>query len=134
MQSSKDSGNGLIDGWIVQLRKGALEYCLMLVLRRGESYGYEIIQALAEVEDLSVGESTVYPILARLKAEGFLKARLGRSGAGPMRRYFSLTEKGRIRLAMMDAYWPMLSKSIEALKKAAERAAKGKVGCEHVQD
>ena len=89
MQSSKGNVNEMIDGWIVQLRKGALEYCLMLVLRRGESYGYEIIQALAEVEDLSVGESTVYPILARLKAEGLLKARLGRSGAGPMRRYFS---------------------------------------------
>ena len=133
MQSRKGNVNELIDGWIVQLRKGALEYCLMLVLRRGESYGYEIIQALSEIKDLSVGESTVYPILARLKAEGFLRARLGRSGAGPMRRYFSLTEKGRIRLAMMDAYWPMLSKSIEALKKAAERAAKGKVG-RNVQD
>lgn len=126
MQSSKDNGNGLIDGWIVQLRKGALEYCLMLVLRRGESYGYEIIQALSEVRDLAVGESTVYPILARLKAEGFLRARLARSGTGPMRKYFSLTEKGRLRLALMDAYWAMQSKSIGALKKAAERAAEGK--------
>ncbi len=134
MQSSKDIGDGLIDGWIVQLRKGALEYCLMLALRRGESYGYEIIQALSEIRDLSVGESTVYPILARLKAEGFLKARLGRSGTGPMRRYFSLTEKGRIRLAMMDAYWPMLSDSIETLKKAAVRAVPGKGRCENGKD
>ena len=126
MHSSKDIGNGLIDGWIVQLRKGALEYCLMLVLRRGESYGYEIIQALSEVRDLAVGESTVYPILARLRAEGFLRARLARSGAGPMRKYFSLTEKGRLRLALMDAYWAMQSKSIGTLKKAAERAAAGK--------
>ena len=134
MQCSKDRSIELIEGWIVQLRKGALEYCLMLVLRRGESYGYEIIQALSEVKDLTVGESTVYPILARLKAEGFLKARLGRSGSGPMRRYFSLTEKGRLRLAMMDAYWPMLSDSIETLKKAASKAVPGKGRCENGKD
>jgi PadR family transcriptional regulator PadR len=130
MQSSRTTA---IDGWIVQLRKGALEYCLMLVLRRGESYGYEIIQALAATEELSVGESTVYPILARLKAEGYLKARYARSAAGPMRRYFSLTDAGRARLGLMDAYWPVLSKSILALKKAAEKNVTEK-GRNHDQD
>ena len=36
----------MIDGWITQLRKGVLEYCVLLALRRGESYGYELVQAL----------------------------------------------------------------------------------------
>lgn len=62
----------MIDGWITQLRKGVLEYCVLLVLRRGESYGYEIVQALKRIEDLAVSESTVYPILGRLREEGFL--------------------------------------------------------------
>lgn len=107
----------MIDGWIVQLRKGVLEYCLLLVLRRGESYGYEIVQALQGVEDLAVGESTVYPILSRLKGEGYLKSRDVRSEAGPKRRYFSLTAMGKVRLAEMSEYWPMLANAIVQLKK-----------------
>ena len=59
----------MIEGWITQLRKGLLEYCVLLVLRRGENYGYEIVQALKRMEDLAVSETTVYPILARLRDE-----------------------------------------------------------------
>ena len=111
----------MIDGWITQLRKGLLEYCVLLVLRRGESYGYEIVQALKRIEDLSVSESTVYPILARLRQEGFLKSRDVPSAAGPPRRYFSLTPRGKVRLAEMNAYWPMLTKSLEQLKSDKEK-------------
>ncbi len=106
----------MIEGWITQLRKGLLEYCVLLALRRGESYGYEIVQALKRIEDLSVSESTVYPILGRLRAEGFLKSRDVPSAAGPPRRYFSLTPLGKVRLAEMNAYWPMLTKALEQLK------------------
>ena len=106
----------MIDGWITQLRKGLLEYCVLLVLRQGENYGYEIVQALQRIEDLAVSESTVYPILARLRAEGFLKSRDVPSDAGPPRRYFSLTPRGKVRLAEMSAYWPMLTSALEQLK------------------
>ena len=106
----------MIDGWITQLRKGVLEYCVLLTLRRGEGYGYEIVQALKRIEDLAVSESTVYPILGRLREEGFLKSRDVRSDAGPPRRYFSLTPPGRVRLAEMNAYWPMLTTALEQLK------------------
>lgn len=106
----------MIEGWITQLRKGLLEYCILLVLRRGESYGYEIVQALKRIEDLSVSESTVYPILTRLREEQLLKARDVASASGPPRRYFSLTPRGKIRLAEMNAYWPALIQSIDQLK------------------
>lgn len=106
----------MIDGWITQLRKGLLEYCVLLALRRGERYGYELVQALQRSEDLAVSESTVYPILARLKQEGFLKARDVPSDAGPPRRYFALTPRGKVRLAEMNAYWPMLTNALEQLK------------------
>ncbi|HAL91472.1 MAG TPA: PadR family transcriptional regulator [Verrucomicrobia bacterium] len=111
----------MIDGWITQLRKGLLEYCVLLVLRRGESYGYEIVQALKRIEDLSVSESTVYPILGRLREEGFLKSRDVPSDAGPPRRYFSLTPRGKVRLAEMNAYWPMLTNALEQLKSDKEK-------------
>jgi len=110
----------MIEGWITQLRKGLLEYCVLLVLRRGESYGYEIVQALKRIEDLSVSESTVYPILGRLRAEGCLKTRDKPSDAGPPRRYFSLTLRGKVRLAEMNAYWPVLVEAMEQLKQGKE--------------
>ena len=106
----------MIEAWITQLRKGLIEYCLLLVLRRGESYGYEIVQALKRIEDLSVSESTVYPILGRLRDDGYLKSRDVRSDAGPPRRYFALTPRGKVRLAEMNAYWPVLTHALERLK------------------
>ena len=113
----------MIEGWITQLRKGLLEYCVLLTLRRGEGYGYEIVQALKRIEDLAVSESTVYPILGRLREEGYLKSRDVRSDAGPPRRYFSLTPPGKVRLAEMNAYWPMLTKSLEQLKSEKRKEA-----------
>ncbi|MCO5044898.1 MAG: helix-turn-helix transcriptional regulator [Verrucomicrobia bacterium] len=104
------------DSWTTQWRKGLLEYCLLLVLSRGESYGYEIVQALQQVEALAVSESTVYPILTRLRASKLLKVRDVPSDAGPPRRYYALTALGRIRLAEMQAYWKLLSESVEQLK------------------
>ena len=113
----------MIEGWITQLRKGLLEYCVLLVLRRGESYGYEIVQALKRVEDLTVSESTVYPILGRLREEGFLKSRDMPSATGPPRRYFALTPRGKVRLAEMNAYWPMLTQALDDLKSEKNKEA-----------
>ena len=92
------------------------KYCVLLVLRQGENYGYEIVQALKRIEDLAVSESTIYPILGRLKAEGFLKDRDVPSPAGPPRRYFSMTPRGKVRLAEMNAYWRGLTQALEQLK------------------
>jgi PadR family transcriptional regulator, regulatory protein PadR len=104
------------ESWTSQWRKGLMEYCLLLVLSRGESYGYEIVQALRQIEALAVSESTVYPILSRLRADKLLRVRDVPSDAGPPRRYFALTALGRIRLAEMEAYWVLLSDAVKQLK------------------
>ena len=104
------------EGWITQWRKGLMEYGVLLVLNRGEGYGYEIVQALQQEQALVVSESTVYPILNRLRAEKFLKVRDVPSAAGPPRRYFSLTALGRARLAEMNAYWKELAESLARLR------------------
>jgi len=106
----------MIDGWITQLRKGLLEYCVLTVLRRGESYGYEIVQALKQIEELAVSESTVYPILNRLRDEKYLKVRDVPSDAGPPRRYFALTALGKVRLVEMNAYWSLLGGALARLQ------------------
>ncbi len=101
--------------WITQLRKGLLEYCVLSVFRHGEGYGYEVVTQLKSIEDLAVTESTVYPILSRLKTDGFLKVRSEPSPSGPPRRYFSLTKLGVQRLEAMDAHWSSLTESINSL-------------------
>jgi len=102
--------------WITQLRKGLLEFCLLNLLAQGEAYGYEIAQRLKALEALAVTESTLYPILARLREEGLLAVRTGESSDGPPRRYFSLTPEGRERLAEMNVYWAQLNAVIARLQ------------------
>lgn len=102
--------------WIPQLRKGLVELAVLNVLRRGETYGYEIVQALRELDALAVSESTVYPALARLREEGCVRVREAPSTEGPPRRYFSLTAAGRLRLAEMNAYWDMVAREIARLR------------------
>jgi len=108
----------MMDVWIIQLRKGLLEFCLLNLLRQGESYGYEIAQRMRQLEELAVTESTLYPILTRLRKEGLLKVRAVASPEGPPRRYYSLTSLGRRRVRAMNAYWDALGDSVEKLREA----------------
>ena len=101
--------------WITQLRKGLMEYGVLLVLRRGESYGYQIVQDLQQFDALAVSESTVYPILGRLHQEKLVRVRDVPSPEGPPRRYFSLTPMGRVRAAEMESYWKTLVQSLDDL-------------------
>ena len=113
----------MIAGWITQLRKGVLEFCVLTVLSRGESYGYEIVQALKQMDELAVSESTIYPILARLRDEKFLKVRDVPSDAGPPRRYFALTALGKVRLAEMNTYWSLLGQALAQLQPSPRKDA-----------
>jgi PadR family transcriptional regulator PadR len=102
--------------WITQLRKGLLEFYILNLLAHGETYGYEMTQRLKTFEELSVPESTLYPILARLREEGYLKVRATPSPDGPPRRYFSLTLLGRQRVEQMNSYWNHLQVALERLR------------------
>ncbi len=101
--------------WVSQLRKGLVELCVMGALRDGEAYGYQILQRLGRAGHLAITESTVYPILARLAKEGLLRVRVGPSPAGPPRRYYRLTAKGRDRLDEMRRYWRDLAAAVNDL-------------------
>ena len=102
--------------WVTQLRKGLIEFCILNLLTRGESYGYEILQSLEQVEELVVTDSTVYPILSRLRKDGYLKVQVKPSSSGPPRRYFSLTALGQQRVKEMNLYWNNLQVAIDDLR------------------
>jgi PadR family transcriptional regulator, regulatory protein PadR len=102
--------------WVTQLRKGLLEYCVLNLLAHGEAYGYEIAQRLKALDELAVTESTLYPILTRLREEGYLQVRATPSPDGPPRRYFSLTLLGKQRVEQMNGYWDQLHTVLKRLR------------------
>lgn len=102
---------------VTQLRKGLVEICILNLLNHKESYGYEVVQTLKDIELLAVTESTVYPVLTRLKNDGYVKTRMAQSDGGPPRRYFSLTKLGIHRLNEVNTYWSNLNDAVGILQK-----------------
>ena len=106
--------------WETQLRKGVVELAVLASIARGESYGYQIVERLRDLDGLALTESTVYPVLTRLARDGALAVRLEASPAGPTRRYYRLTPEGQARLSRMAASWRTVSGSITRLLAGAQ--------------
>lgn len=79
----------------VQLKKGILDVCVLHAISKGESYGYQIISDLEGIIEIS--ESTLYPILKRLEAGGYLTTRTAEY-SGRLRRYYKITALGLKKL------------------------------------
>jgi PadR family transcriptional regulator PadR len=77
----------------IQYKKGVLELCVLSLLARRDWYGYEISEYLSLKIDIADG--TVYPILRKLKSDGFVVTYLSEESGGPPRKYYSLTNTGR---------------------------------------
>lgn len=99
----------------VQMRKGILEYCILAILSRGDSYAPKIIAELKEAEMIVV-EGTLYPILTRQKNAGLLTYRWEESPQGPPRKYYMLTDAGRQQLALLDNAWDEMVEQIRLIR------------------
>ena len=98
-----------------QLRKGALEMAALASLWQGRLYGLEIIRFLENHSQLVLAEGTIYPILSRLKDEGMLTSEWVETEAGHPRKYYSLTDAGRLRLRLMAEAWTSFSGGVSRL-------------------
>ncbi|MEZ5105459.1 MAG: PadR family transcriptional regulator [Draconibacterium sp.] len=98
-----------------QMRKGVLEYCILLVLRGEPLYASDIIEALKEAKMIVV-EGTLYPLLTRLKNAGLLGYRWEESTQGPPRKYYELTDSGRKFLGELEDSWNELVDAVEKIK------------------
>ncbi len=101
--------------WVSQLRKGVTELVVLAALRQGEAYGYQLLQRINRIDGLALTESTVYPMLARLKREEFVSVRSAASPSGPPRRYYQLTDLGRRRLEEMLKQWQAMGVAVGQL-------------------
>ena len=105
-----------VDNIKSQMRKGALEYCILSMLKGGDAYASLIISSLKDARMIVV-EGTLYPLLTRLKNQGLLNYRWEESTQGPPRKYYSLTAKGHEALVEMDTAWNETVACVEAVKR-----------------
>ncbi|MDE5629666.1 MAG: PadR family transcriptional regulator [Muribaculaceae bacterium] len=105
-----------VDNLKSQMRKGMLEFCVLLLLRQGDAYTSEIIEKMKEAH-LIVMEGTLYPLLTRLKNDGLLAYRWEESPSGPPRKYYSITPLGEQFLIQLQNSWNEISHTVQHLLK-----------------
>lgn len=106
-----------IDDWKSQIKRGTLEFSILLMIRRKPTYGYEIISALENYPILTAKENTIYPLLRRLQKEEFIMSSWQEGIEGlPPRKYYSITDKGLEYIAAMSDEWDNLLVAITEIK------------------
>lgn len=97
-----------------QMLKGTLEGCILKVISKKETYGYEISEMLHEYGFSDISEGTIYPMLLRLEKNGLITAQYKESPVGPKRKYFSITERG---IEEIQAFYASFSELEGAINK-----------------
>lgn len=103
------------------MKKGSLEFAILLIIAKRRVYASEIIEALKKA-DLIVVEGTLYPLLSRIKKDDLIMYSWEESKNGPPRKYYTLTDRGEQLLANLQTTWGSLTSSINSLVGAYEKS------------
>src|SRR5688572_32920912 len=95
----------------VAIRKGLLEYLILKIVAADKVYVADILKRLADT-DFATQEGTLYPLLSKMRREGLLDYEWQESDAGPPRKYYELTAKGKSQLGELNDYWKHLNVTI----------------------
>ena len=106
-----------IENTKAQMRKGVLEYCILSVLKDEDAFVAEILDSLKDAK-LLVVEGTIYPLLTRLKNAGLLNYRWEESTSGPPRKYYGLTETGKLFLNELNITWSELQNAVNLVTRS----------------
>ena len=101
-----------------QLKKGALELCVLSQLIHSDKYGYELTETISEVMTIATG--TLYLVLKRLKDEEYVETYLVESMEGPARKYYHLTDKGRNYQNELKQDWEEFTNHVSYLIRKGE--------------
>ena len=99
-----------------QLKRGMLDACVLALLRRGDSYGYQIIKDLSDYIEIS--ESTLYPILRRLESSGALTV-YSVEHNGRLRKFYCITEQGVRQNEDFLSDWAKMQRIYEFIKECS---------------
>jgi PadR family transcriptional regulator PadR len=103
-----------------QLRRGALEYCVLALLADAECYGFDLVRTLSAVDGMVTGEGTLYPLLSRLKKDGRVTTTWRDSESGPPRKYYAITPDGRRALNDFSNEWRRFRDAVDHLLAARD--------------
>lgn len=98
-----------------QLLKGVLDMCLLSLIAREPSYGYEMVNKLSERGLELVSEGSIYPLLSRLQKKGLIEGYFVESKEGPPRKYYRALPAGRAQLEEWIGEWSRVSAGVEAV-------------------
>ncbi len=98
-----------------QFKKGVLELCVLSQLVSKDKYGYELTEVISE--KLSIASGTLYPILRKLKVEGYVETYLVESEFGPARKYYHLTDLGLRHQQEVVRQWKSFVEAVHDLNK-----------------
>lgn len=96
-----------------QFKKGVLDLCVLAMLQKGDSYGYDLADTLSK--KIQVADGTVYPILRKLAGEGLVTTYLKESQNGPPRKYYHLTDDGTARLEKDREEWKEFATAVNGI-------------------
>src|ERR1051325_8818804 len=100
---------------LTQLRRGVLEFCVLSLLRDEELYGFDLVRRLTDIEGMVTSEGTIYPLLSRLRRDGWVTTRWVESESGPPRRYYSVTADGHRALREFAEQWRRFRDAVDQL-------------------
>lgn len=98
-----------------QLMRGTLEGCILKVIAVETTYGYEIMEKLVRHGFDDIREGTIYPLLVRLEKKELISSEVRPSPLGPSRKYYSISEDGRMMLDSFAVCWENVSKAVEKI-------------------
>src|SRR5215813_10585147 len=96
------------------IRKGLLEFLILKIIAADKVYVADMLKKLSETE-FATQEGTLYPLLSRMRREGLLQYEWQESDAGPPRKYYELTAKGKSQLAELNGYWKTINATVSQL-------------------
>lgn len=99
----------------IQLKKGILELCVLSTLEKQDCYGYQLANIL--LTKIDVKEGTIYPLLRRLKKDGYVSTYIKESSEGPPRKYYKLTEDGLDCLSQIKNEWFEFQQAVNSIIK-----------------
>lgn len=102
--------------WKSQIKKGLIEYMILLLLEKKTYYGYELIDMIRNMSSIEIAEGTLYPLLNRLKKDGMLSSRWQELESGIPRKYYTITDKGSEQIELMNQYFTLIDASLIKIK------------------
>lgn len=100
----------------LSIRKGLLEFLLLKIISADKVYVADILARLNDTH-FATQEGTLYPLLSKMRRESLVDYEWQESGAGPPRKYYRLTPKGRAQLSELNDYWREINRTVQQLER-----------------